>query len=291
MNPSPENRQPPKRPGDREQLFSNLLSSRPQTDRRIGPWVIAALVHIAFFGLLLLTPLGHSMKNVVVEVIRPILLEDDNPEPIQHPAPPAAAPAQVEPQPPRPENVRERPLQTNPEPGLPDPQTITVIPPAEPQAATSNVPTGPRSLRDRLAPSAPLDPRLFGPVDGLPPPVGPDEVKARLADRIRAYNDSLAVENLAANRATDWTRTDADGNRWGVSPGKLHLGKITLPLPLAFVPPAGRRDEINGKLRTYSEIEAGASRAEFKDSFEDRVKEIRKRKDAERAAKKKTVTN
>lgn len=277
-------------PGD-QPLFANLIASRPERDRRWGPWIIAGLLHLAIFGVLLLTDLGNSMRDVVVEVIRPILLEDDNPAPIETPERPVPAPEPVEPEPPRPPNARERPMPSVVVPGLPDdPQTITVPQQAEPQPSTSTA-TGPRTLRDRLAPRAPADPRLFGPVDGLPPPVGPDAVRARLADRVRAYNDSLAAVHFAAAKATDWTTTDKDGNRWGVSPGKLHLGKITLPLPLAFVPPAGRRDEVNAKLRSYSEIEQGASRAEFKDSFEDRVKEIRKRKDAERAQKKKTVTN
>ncbi|MGH7463344.1 MAG: hypothetical protein ACREMA_20235, partial [Longimicrobiales bacterium] len=73
--------------------------------------------------------------------------------------------------------------------------------------------------------------------------------------------------------------------RWGVSPGKLHLGGITLPLPLAFNTPPGRRDEVNSQLRNWSEIQAQATRGEIKESFEDRVKEIRKRKDRERAEK------
>lgn len=301
MSTSPVN--PPVKPGPagekraagtRDQaLFSNLIASRPQRDRRAGPWIIAGLLHAVFFGVLMLTDFGNSMRDAVVEVIRPILLEDDDPAPIQAPEPPApaAAPEPVEPEPPRPPNTREQPMPTVVVPGLPDPQTITVPPQAEPQPVAGGAATGPRSLRDRLAPTAPPNPLLFGPVDGLPPPVGPDEVRARLAERVRAYNDSLALERFAAAKATDWTTTDKDGNRWGVSPGKLHLGKITLPLPLAFVPPAGRREEVNAKLRSYSEIEQGASRAEFKDSFEDRVKAIRARKDAERAKKKKTVTN
>jgi hypothetical protein len=272
-------------------LFSNLIASRPQRDRRLAPWLIAGFLHVVIFGVLLLTDYGKSMRAGVVEVIRPILLEDDNPEPIREPERQAPAPEPVEPEPPRPPNVRERPMPNQVVPGLPDPQTITVPPQAEPQPSAGPAGPGPRSLRDRLAPRTPADPRLFGPVDGLPPPAGPDEVRARLAERINAYNDSLAAERFAEAKATDWTTTDKDGNRWGVSPGKLHLGKITLPLPLAFVPPSGRRDEVNAKLRSYSEIEQGASRAEFKDSFEERVKEIRKRKEAERAQKKRTVTN
>jgi hypothetical protein len=105
-----------------------------------------------------------------------------------------------------------------------------------------------------------------------------------MADRLRQFNDSIMAERLAAERSKDWTVTGEDGKRWGVSPGKLHLGDITLPLPLAFATPPGRRDEVNARTQSWSEIEAQATRAESKDNFRDRVKEIRKRKERERAS-------
>jgi hypothetical protein len=159
---------------------------------------------------------------------------------------------------------------------------------AEPAGAPGGVVGGSgRTLGDRLTP--PADPILFGHVQPAPA-TGIAGVRERVAGSIQAINDSVAAEVAAAERATDWTVKDKDGKRWGVSPGKLHLGDITLPLPLAFATPPGRRDEMNARVRSYNEIEAQSSRAQIKDSFQERVKAIRARKDRERAEKRKAVT-
>jgi len=122
-----------------------------------------------------------------------------------------------------------------------------------------------------------------------PPPevplevVAPDAVmRQRIADRIAALNDSSAAAAAAAARATDWTVKDADGGRWGVSPGQIHLGSVTLPLPFAFSPPPGRRDEIAGRMRTWRETQAQASRAEAAETFDARVKAMREREEERR---------
>ena len=125
-----------------------------------------------------------------------------------------------------------------------------------------------------------------------PPPEVPLEVLApeavvreRIASRLQEYNDSLAGEAAARTRATDWTVKDGEGGRWGVSPGKIHLGDVTLPLPFAFSPPPGRRDEIAGRVRTWHEINAQAARAEGEEIVRDRIRAIRERAEQERAKK------
>jgi hypothetical protein len=80
----------------------------------------------------------------------------------------------------------------------------------------------------------------------------------------------------------DWTVRDKDGGRWGVSPEGIHLGSFTLPLNNQFVPPAGRRDEINALIRNWNEIQAQRSQAEIRAQIEERAKAIRERKEAER---------
>jgi hypothetical protein len=128
------------------------------------------------------------------------------------------------------------------------------------------------------------DPQLLAPVDRLPPEEvsEADWLRMRLADRLGLYNDSVAAEAAAKLRATDWTVKDKDGGRWGVSPGQIHLGKRTLPLPFGFSPPPGRRDEIAGRVRSWEESQAQAARVDAAETFEQRVKAIRARQEAAR---------
>ncbi len=109
-----------------------------------------------------------------------------------------------------------------------------------------------------------------------------DVVRARVADRLGAWNDSVRLASEAAAKAVDWTVRDKDGGRWGVSPAGIHLGSFTLPLNNQFVPPAGRRDEINGLIRNWNEIQAQRNQAEIRAQIEERAKAIRERKEAER---------
>jgi hypothetical protein len=75
----------------------------------------------------------------------------------------------------------------------------------------------------------------------------------------------------------------------------VHLGSITIPSPVQFAPPPGRREEYATRMRQWSEAQDQAARAQVRGSFDDRVKAIRERKDAERdsvrAAAKKSGSN
>lgn len=122
-----------------------------------------------------------------------------------------------------------------------------------------------------------------------PPPEVPLEVVApearvreRIAAQIKWINDSIAAEAARVARATDWTKTTEDGGRWGVSPGKIHLGDITLPLPLALSVPPGRRDEIAGRMRTWQEVNLQAARVEGDEIIQERLKAMRERAAEER---------
>lgn len=114
----------------------------------------------------------------------------------------------------------------------------------------------------------PLDPRA--------------EANSRLSGRLDAYNDSVALAASEAARAVDWTRTDDDGGRWGVSPEGIHLGDITIPIPINMAPGPGKRDEVAGRVRDWGEIQAQGARQEGKETFEERVKAVRERKERER---------
>ena len=98
---------------------------------------------------------------------------------------------------------------------------------------------------------------------------------------IAAIADSVSVLAEAGRRATDWTYTDDQGRRWGVSPGQIHLGGITIPVPFGFSAPPSD----DGARRAWQEADVAgqAGRATAAATLEGRAKEIRRRRDEERA--------
>jgi hypothetical protein len=110
--------------------------------------------------------------------------------------------------------------------------------PLEHAAPTTNRPSvttaAPRRTGENPLRAGLRDPRLWVAPGELPEPPEPTEHErymAHLQRRIDALNDSIHGEAERSRRATDWTVTDKSGKKWGASPGKLHLGDVTLPLP------------------------------------------------------------
>jgi hypothetical protein len=99
-------------------------------------------------------------------------------------------------------------------------------------------------------------------------------------------NDSLAAAEASARRMTDWTFTDAGGGKWGISQGKIHLGDITLPLPI-FGAPAG--SDASERAWVDGEIARGAAAAAARANMNERIKAIRERIDRERAERQRTL--
>ncbi|MGH8436755.1 MAG: hypothetical protein ACRERX_20340 [Pseudomonas sp.] len=116
------------------------------------------------------------------------------------------------------------------------------------------------------------------------------DVNTRVAAQLNAFNDSMLTERAAAKGAEDWTRTDASGKHWGIAPGTVHLGGVRLRLAKTvgdsiddvFQPPPGRRDEAQARMQLWNEIQLQARRAEAATVFNDRVKQIRERKNTGR---------
>lgn len=107
------------------------------------------------------------------------------------------------------------------------------------------------------------------------------DINFRLRSILAAINDSLAAEEAALAARNDWT-VGEEGNKWGVSPGKLHLGPITLPFPISFGP--SREDA--AKAAEWQAIQQQAGKAGVDEVFDSRVKAIRERKAQEEAKKK-----
>ncbi len=103
-----------------------------------------------------------------------------------------------------------------------------------------------------------------------------------MAARILQYQDSVEAAIAAGAALTDWTFTDSDGKRWGVSPGKIHLGDITLPLPFNFGTSPHKLQEQRELLAVWEAMQRQAARAVIQDSWKERAQAIRTRRDRER---------
>ena len=177
------------------------------------------------------------------------------------------------------EVVEEQP---EPEPALEAEAARPDVGPAEADAGDEeDVPSGPRAadvLRVRSS-----DDRLWR--EARPELYELTEVermRLTLAGRLEEWADSVAAALAVENALTDWTTTDANGGRWGVSPGKIHLGDITLPMPFYFGGNSWQREQAARRAWEDQDILNGAASAAARASWRERAEAIRRRKDRER---------
>lgn len=124
-----------------------------------------------------------------------------------------------------------------------------------------------------------IDPALTAPT--------PDQIlNLEIAAAIEAGHDSAAAEAERARRALDWTHTDEDGRRWGVSPGKIHLGEVTIPLPFGFGPPPDYNGDRAEWAFRMADIERAARTLAVRRSLQERNEVMKKRRE-EQARKEK----
>ena len=191
-----------------------------------------------------------------------------------------------------------------PTPGDPSPVSLArpAVQPAIPSvdaattaAAAAGEPddeTAGAGIADRLSPGA-ADPRLWRPAERtLRATLDPlEDVRARIGAEAVVHNDSIAAGAEAERRAADWTPPGRTGGRWGITPDTVHLGgsKIQLrqctagPCPgYLFEPPIHRREEMDERLRIFTESRLQSRRAELEEAFEARVRAIRSQKAATR---------
>ncbi|MCH7890009.1 MAG: hypothetical protein IH921_00760 [Gemmatimonadetes bacterium] len=104
-------------------------------------------------------------------------------------------------------------------------------------------------------------------------------MQLELAGKIEEWNDSVAVALAAEYALTDWT---TDDGRWGVTPGQLHLGGITIPLPFYFGGNSWQRDQAMRRAWEDQTILDGANAQDVRSSWGDRAEAIRRRRDRDR---------
>lgn len=99
---------------------------------------------------------------------------------------------------------------------------------------------------------------------------------------IQPGNDSAARMRLARRNAVDWT-VQVKGKSYGMSPGEVHLGKISIRLPLVFAEPLSLDSDRRRLARGVAEdTRINAARAVRTAAFDSAIASIRLRKGAER---------
>jgi hypothetical protein len=109
-----------------------------------------------------------------------------------------------------------------------------------------------------------------------------EKMQLELAGRLEEWTDSVAEIVAAELALTDWTTTDAQGRRWGVSPGQLHLGDVTLPLPFYFSGNSWQREQASRRAWEDQDILTGANAQAVRSSWRERAEAIRRRRDRDR---------
>lgn len=109
-----------------------------------------------------------------------------------------------------------------------------------------------------------------------------ERMQLELAGRLEEWTDSVAEVVAAELALTDWTTTDDQGRRWGISPGQLHLGDITLPLPFYFSGNSWQREQASRRAWEDQDILNGANAQALRSSWRERAEAIRRRQDRNR---------
>lgn len=102
------------------------------------------------------------------------------------------------------------------------------------------------------------------------------------------YADSVAIANANPQRAPgDWT-VEKGGQKWGVDPKWIHVGKVKIPTAVLAMLPINAQGNPTELARSRSQgairrdIHYQASRSVNEDEFRQAVKRIRERKERER---------
>ncbi len=165
---------------------------------------------------------------------------------------------------------------------LVDPEVSVDVPVLE-DALRARLPSRGVSASERLI-LRDGDPRLWTPVHPRLSEPSPHQIlELNVHAAIEAGRDSARAEAERARAALDWTHTDEDGKMWGVSPGRIHLGDIEVPLPFGFGPPpdySGDRAEWAFRM---ADIDRAQGTLAARRSWKERLEAMRLRREARRA--------
>ena len=120
-------------------------------------------------------------------------------------------------------------------------------------------------------------------------------VDSAIRAKIMAFIDTMPIDSFATPPlVTPWVTETEDGKTWGMDPAWIYLGDFKIPSALlALIPmPQGNIDlaRREGELmRIREEIMFAAQQAQNNEDFRHYVKEIRKRKDAEREERRRLI--
>lgn len=264
---------------------------RRERAERLALWTglgISALLHVLFVWaaggvrvdtIPFLVPVVETVPApdalVVVEIAES-LSEADPEDPRPEPTPPEAQEeSEIEPDPRELEVV-----QIAPDEGRPVPRVPGIDAPGRPSEpregeGVSNASRLTLRYSDSRLWFDPRDPLLFG--DRLARFARADSaVRAILRD----WLDSLRLTDEQRRRATDWT-FEKDGKRWGISPEGIHLGDITIPIPISFAPSGPQRRQFEQAIRDLTEIQLQDLRVDVEAAAAEARERMRERADEE----------
>jgi hypothetical protein len=204
------------------------------------------------------------------------------------------------------ENASARPAKGTPAPLVAPPAIPSVLPPIPTHDTTAGSVSGKAGgtggaragIATGVEPATP-DPRIpLAAVPYQPAPLSPAErTDSAVQAAFGVYFDSAkyAAEH-PGRQPGDWTKSTADGGKWGWDPTGIRLGKFTIPnavlaaLPLA-VGSGQSPVEARNAAWMHQDLLQHTQRAISEDEFRDAVRRIRERKEKERREKEKaTVT-
>lgn len=202
---------------------------------------------------------------------------------------PAMEVVQLDPLPDEPEEVEAEPEEPEPaEPVVAEPEPAEPAEPATPAVEPTPLPADVdeeaerRRLVELLTPQ-PGDPRLWAPLDEeYMDLTDAERAQLILHGMIQDWNDSVAIAVALSDAARDWTYTDDEGRRWGLSPGQLHLGDFSIPLPFQIGGPQGFFEDRSRERWIAEDLARGIGAQVIRETWAERARAIRERMDAER---------